>query len=125
MSSQISYILGFENNEKITNEEQAKYSADLKGGIDSFGVYAKDLTENIICGNELVSLLRVVTITGNYKFGDKIENIYDSPIFLRVLPKQISEIEIELRSMGGDGRLMPFQFVTTLIVLVFKKVINF
>jgi hypothetical protein len=125
MSSQIGYLLGFENTEKIINEEVTKYSADLKGGIDSFGVYAKGLTENIICGSELVSLLRVVTITGDHKFGDKIENIYNTPIFLKVLPKQINEIEIELRSMGGDGRLMPFQFGTTLVVLVFKKVINF
>ena len=86
----------------------AKYSLDLKGGIHSFGVYAKDLTENIICGSEFVSLLRMVTITGSNKFGDTVENIYNTPIYLRVQPKQLSEIEIELRSMDGEARLFRF-----------------
>ena len=126
LSSQIAYLLGFEDSEQqIYTDEIAKYTVDLKGGIDSFGVYAKGLTENIICGSELVSLLRVVTIAGSPKFGDRVEQIYSTPIYLKVLPKKISEIEIELRSMHGDARLMPFQYGTTMIVLVFKKVINF
>lgn len=125
LSPQIGYLLGFENPERIENREIAKYSADLKGGINSFGVYAKGLTENIICGSELVSLLRVVTISGQHKFGDTIEQIYTAPLYLKVLPKQISEVEIELRTMGGQGRLIPFQFGTTHITLIFKKVINF
>jgi hypothetical protein len=125
LSPQIGYILGFEDGEMLVNKSTAKYSVDIKGGINTFGVYTKNLTENIICGNELVSILRVVNITGQHKFGDNIEQIYTSPIFLKVLPKHISEIEIELRSMGPGARLMPFQFGTTTAVLVFKKIINF
>ncbi|HJS63234.1 MAG TPA: hypothetical protein VJ767_00065, partial [Nitrososphaeraceae archaeon] len=55
--------------------------------------------------------------------GDTIEKTYDSPVFTRVLPKQIQEIEIEIRTL--DGHLVPFQFGITLICLVFKKVIVF
>src|SRR6266576_1441552 len=124
-SPQLAYLVGFQNGDRVENGEVAKYSMDIKGGIHSFGVYAKDITENIICGSELVSLLRVVTITGSHKFGDTIENIYTTPIYLRVLPKQLSEIEIELRSVSGDARLIPFHYGTTTVVLVFKKVINF
>ena len=117
--------MGFQNADRVENNEVAKYSMDLNGGIHSFGVYARDMTENIICGSELVSLLRVVTITGKHTSGDTVENIYNTPIYLRVLPKQLSEIEIELRSLSGDARLIPFQYGTTTVVLVFKKVINF
>jgi len=124
-SPQIGYMLGFENIDRIENGDIAKYSADLKGGISSFGVYTKGLTENIVCGSEFVSLLRIVNITGSPKFGDLVENIYNTPIYLRVLPKQLSEIEVELRTVDGDARLIPFHFGVTTIVLVFKKVINF
>jgi hypothetical protein len=125
LSPQLGYLLGFENPDIVMIGETAKYSADLKGGIDAFGVYAKGLTENIICGGELVSLLRVVTLKGNPQFGDKLEEIYNPPMYLRVLPRQVSEIDIELRAMSMDGRLMPFHFGVTRIVLLFKKVINF
>jgi hypothetical protein len=124
-SPQLAYLMGFLNENCVENNEIGKYSMDLKGGIHSFGVYAKDITENIICGSELVSLLRLVTITGTNKFGDTVENIYNTPIYLRVLPKQLSEIEIELRTVNGDARLIPFHYGTTTVVLVFKKVINF
>jgi hypothetical protein len=124
-SPQLAYLMGFLNENHVENNEIGKYSMDLKGGIHSFGVYAKDITENIICGSELVSLLRIVSITGTNKFGDTVENIYNTPIYLRVLPKQLSEIEIELRTVNGDARLIPFHYGTTTVVLVFKKVINF
>ena len=72
-------------------------------------------------GNELVSLLSVVAVTENH--GDTIEKIYDTPIYSRVLPKQIQELEIEIRTL--EGHLVPFQFGVTMICLVFKKIIVF
>lgn len=59
----------------------------------------------------------------NFNLGDIIEKIYDSPMFNKVMPRQVDEIEIEIRTR--EGRLVPFQFGTTLIVLVFKKSIFF
>uniref|UniRef100_A0A914HYK8 Integrase catalytic domain-containing protein n=1 Tax=Globodera rostochiensis TaxID=31243 RepID=A0A914HYK8_GLORO len=88
-----------------------------------FAVYSKGLTENVIIGNTLSSLLRVVSVTGAVQ-GEYNEKIYDSPIYARVLPREISEIEIELRTMDS-GRLVPFAYGTTMVVLIFKKVINF
>ncbi|KAL3109346.1 hypothetical protein niasHT_015191 [Heterodera trifolii] len=118
-SSQLGYVLGFENSQNVRNNEIAKYGSDLRGGFASFAVYAKGLTENMIVGNSLSSLLRVVSVSGAVP-GEYTEKIYDSPLYARVLPKEASEIEIELRTMT-DGRLVPFSYGTVLIVLIFKK----
>ncbi|KAL3092839.1 hypothetical protein niasHT_030030 [Heterodera trifolii] len=122
-SPQLGYVLGFENPQHVVSNELSKYPVDLRGGISSFAVYSKGLTENMIIGNSLSSLLRVVSISGAIP-GEYNEKIYDSPIFARVLPREINEIEIELRTMD-KGRLVPFAYGTTMVVLIFKKVINF
>ncbi|KAL3102612.1 hypothetical protein niasHS_000315 [Heterodera schachtii] len=118
-SPQLGYALGFENPQHVVSNEVAKYGYDLRGGISSFAVYSKGLTENMIIGNSLSSLLRVVSISGAIP-GEYNEKIYDSPIFARVLPREINEIEIELRTMD-KGRLVPFAYGTTMVVLIFKK----
>ncbi|KAL3086295.1 hypothetical protein niasHT_040087 [Heterodera trifolii] len=121
-SPQLGYVLGFENHQNVRNNEIAKYGSDLRGGFASFAVYAKGLTENMIVGNSLSSLLRVVSVSGAVP-GEYTEKIYDSPLYARVLPKEVLEIEIELRTMT-DGRLVPFSYGTVLIVLIFKKARN-
>nr|CAD2195760.1 unnamed protein product [Meloidogyne enterolobii] len=123
LSTQLGYVLGFENPQLIKNKEVAKYGSDLRGGFSSFGVYVKGLTEKMIIGDSLSSLLRVVSISGATP-GEYNEKIYDTPIYARVLPKEINDIEVELRTLD-DGRLVPFSYGTVLIVLIFKKVINF
>ena len=123
LSPQLGYVLGFETPQNIQNKEIAKYGSDLRGGFSSFAVYANGLTENMIIGNSLSSLLRVVSVSGATP-GEYNEKIYDTPIYARVLPREINEIEIELRTLD-NGRLVPFAYGTVLIVLIFKKVINF
>ena len=121
LAPQFAYIVGYGNRLIEKSGETAKYSFNLHGGLTSFCIYSRGLTENIIMGSELVSLLSVVAVTGNH--GDTIEKIYDTPIYSRVLPKQIQELEIEIRTL--EGHLVPFQFGVTMICLVFKKVIVF
>ncbi|KAL3076588.1 hypothetical protein niasHT_038993 [Heterodera trifolii] len=104
----LGYVLGFENHQNVRNNEIAKYGSDLRGGFASFAVYAKGLTENMIVGNSLSSLLRVVSVSGAVP-GEYTEKIYDSPLYARVLPKEVLEIEIELRTMT-DGRLVHNRF---------------
>ena len=122
-SNQLGYVLGFQNPNMVQNNEIAKYGCDLRGGFSSFAVYSKGLTENMIIGNSLSSLLRVVSVAGATP-GEYYEKIYDSPIYARVLPKEVNEIEIEIRTMDS-GRPVPFEFGTVLLVLIFKKIINF
>uniref|UniRef100_A0A914KTK4 Uncharacterized protein n=1 Tax=Meloidogyne incognita TaxID=6306 RepID=A0A914KTK4_MELIC len=119
-SNQLGYVLGFQNPNMVLNNEIAKYGCDLRGGFSSFAVYSKGLTESMIIGNSLSSLLRVVSVAGATP-GQYYEKIYDSPIYARVLPKEVNEIEIELRTMD-NGRPVPFEFGTVLLVLIFKKV---
>uniref|UniRef100_A0A914KZN4 Uncharacterized protein n=2 Tax=Meloidogyne TaxID=189290 RepID=A0A914KZN4_MELIC len=123
LSTQLCYVLGFENPQIIKNKDVAKYGSDLRGGFSSFGVYVKGLTEKMIIGDSLSSLLRVVSISGATP-GEYNEKIYDTPIYSRVLPKEINDIEVELRTLD-NGRLVPFSYGTVLIVLIFRKVINF
>jgi hypothetical protein len=94
LSPQLGYLLGFSDPDRVERGMTAKYSADLKGGIDAFGVYVKGLTENIICGGELVSLLRIVTVTGNPKFGDTILETYNPPMYLRCCPSKYQKLKL-------------------------------
>lgn len=121
-SAQLGYVLGFEDPQSVLNNTISKFGCDLRGGFTSFAVYVNGLTENVIFGNSLSSLLRVVSVSG--KPGDYIEKNFDSQIFARVIVKEVSEIEIELRTMD-NGRLVPFSYGTVMIVLIFKKVIEF
>uniref|UniRef100_A0A914GTD1 Uncharacterized protein n=1 Tax=Globodera rostochiensis TaxID=31243 RepID=A0A914GTD1_GLORO len=121
MSQQLAYVLGFPNKERVEREEIAKYGVDLRGGFTSFAVYASGLTRSVILGNSLSSLLRIVATDGEY--GQVVERIYDNPMFIPVQPREINELQIELRMM--DGQLVPFDYGTVLITLVFKKVVNF
>ena len=120
-SPQLNYSLGFSENTTLKNNEKAPYSYDISGGITQICVYANGITENIIFGDSLSSLLRIVTVTE--KQGEMVEKIYDSPLFSKVLPKQISEIEIELRTLSG--RLIPFEYGVTIVTLLFKKAVYF
>nr|CAD2176687.1 unnamed protein product [Meloidogyne enterolobii] len=113
LSTQLCYVLGFENPQIIKNKDVAKYGSDLRGGFSSFGVYVKGLTEKMIIGDSLSSLLRVVSISGATP-GEYNEKIYDTPIYSRVLPKEINDIEIELRTLD-NGRLVPFSYGTVLL----------
>jgi len=123
LSEQLAYMLGFESRYNIHHNQMAKYKVDLRGGFSSFAVYAKGLTANMIIGNSLSSLLRVVSISGATQ-GEYNEKIYDTPLFSKVLPKEVSEIEVEIQTMDNN-RLVPFQHGNVMIVLIFKKVINF
>jgi hypothetical protein len=122
LSTQLAYVLGFENPSMIQNNDVAKYKTDLRGGFTSFGVYVKGLTGNVIIGNSLASLLRIVNVNGAEP-GENVEKIYDSPLFVNVLPKEVSEIEVRIDTL--DGKPVPFQYGNVIIVLIFKKVINF
>jgi hypothetical protein len=79
------------------------------------------ILDNIIFGDQLSSLLRVIPVTG--KAGEIKEMLYESPVLSKVLTKDISEIGIEIRSM--EGRPIMFDYGVVIITLVFKRLINF
>jgi hypothetical protein len=123
ISTQLSHVLGdFYAASRLTNGAKAQKVSDLSKGITAFAVCAKGLTEQMILGNKTSSLLRIVSIDGHHKPGMMIDRIYDTPMFMRVMPREINEIEIEIFTL--HGQYVPFVFGTVIVTLIFKKVIN-
>ncbi|KAH7715594.1 Protein Y57G11C.20 [Aphelenchoides avenae] len=118
LSPQLSYNLGYELGEKITHEELSRYAPDMRGGVNHICTYC-NIAENVIVGDKMTSLLRVVAVNG--KPGDVVEKTYDQPIFSRVSRKEVADIEIQLRSLSG--RLTPFEFGNVVATLQFRKVL--
>ncbi|HEX4852448.1 MAG TPA: hypothetical protein VFV08_16640, partial [Puia sp.] len=122
LSSQISYVLGYEDGKPIRNLDIARYSPDLRGGCSHICVYiGGGLLEQMIVGDKLASLLQIVAVSG--KPGDIIEKKYDSPLFSKVIAREIQEIEVELRNL--EGRLIPFDYGAVICTLIFRKTIVF
>nr|CAD2191201.1 unnamed protein product [Meloidogyne enterolobii] len=120
ISSQLCYVLGFPMG-PLVNGQIGKYGIDLKGGFTSFAVYSKGLTGTVIMGNSVSSLLRIVAVEN--RSGGVVERVYDQPMFIPVLPREINEIEIELRWMNGS--LVKFDHGTVIITLMFNRMIKF
>nr|CAD2162447.1 unnamed protein product [Meloidogyne enterolobii] len=120
ISSQLCYVLGFPMGQ-LVNGQIGKYGIDLKGGFTSFAVYSKGLTSNVIMGNSVSSLLRIVAVEN--RSGGVVERVYDQPMFIPVLPREINEIEIELRWMNGN--LVKFDHGTVIITLMFNRMLRF
>jgi hypothetical protein len=124
ISTQLSHVLGgFSDANHVTNGIQTLRGSNISKGITGFAVCAKDLTEPTILGNKTSSLLRIVSVEGHHKPGHTIEKIYDSPMFMRVLPREINEIGIDILTLSGDH--VPFIYGTVIITLIFKRIINF
>jgi hypothetical protein len=136
LSDQISYVLGYEDTKTINAGDTARYSCDLRGGyyllrlaifnlslgVSHLCVYINSgLIENIIVGDKMTSLLRIVPVSG--AGGDIIEKRYDSPVLSKVVAKEIGEIEVEIRSM--EGRAIKFDYGIVIITLMFKRTVFF
>jgi hypothetical protein len=122
LSSQINYILGFKPDEKIKDSSIASYTCDLRGGVSHIYCYIDGgIIDNVIVGNTLAPLLDVIAVTGNP--GDTVQQMFQSPMYSKVVAREIDEIGIELRTI--DGRLVPFDYGTVVVRLIFKKVIVF
>lgn len=79
------------------------------------------ILENVIFGDQLTSLLRVVPVSGVE--GQIVEMIYDTPMMSKVTAREISEILIEIRNM--EGRPIKFDYGVVIVSLIFKRSINF
>jgi len=119
LSDKLNYMLGYEPKQKIYSNAQAKYIPDIRGGIHRFCIYENSgLTEPIIFGDKMTSLLRIVnvdTVPGKNGTVD-----YNFPIYKRVLAKEISDIEIEVKTM--KNKYVPFNYGEFIVTLIFKKV---
>ncbi|KAL3067817.1 hypothetical protein niasHS_016783 [Heterodera schachtii] len=71
ISSQLSYILGFDKTEFVLGENDAKFMPDMNGGVSSFHVYTPNLIEPMMIGDVTAPVLRIVTIRGKPDEGGK------------------------------------------------------
>ena len=93
----------------------------MRGGISSLYVYAPWLIEPVIVGNTFSPVLRIVNVRG--KNGDLVEDNFQTIQYHKLLVKEVSEIEIEIRS--STGHLIPFDYGTCTLTLHFKKIAYF
>ncbi|KAL3115300.1 hypothetical protein niasHT_013770 [Heterodera trifolii] len=117
LSSQLSYILGFDKTEFVLGENEAKFMPDMNGGVSSFHVYTPNLIEPMMIGDVTAPVLRIVTIRG--KPDEMIEEQFLAIQYHRLLIKEVSELLIEIRT--NSGSLMPFQYGTCTLTLHFRK----
>ena len=97
----------------------AEQPYDFSNGIHAVYVYS-NLCYPQLVGDSQTQLLRTVQIPDTVGFGHQIVNTYTSPIYVPLLMRDISEIEIVLRSDTGES--IPFQFGRTIITLHFRRV---
>ncbi|KAH7670034.1 Protein F19G12.2, partial [Aphelenchoides avenae] len=82
-------MLGFDEEIFTADRTVARYMPDLHGDIHSLYIYAPQLVEPTLVGDELVPLLRIARVKGTP--GEMVEDTFLTPQYHRVLAKQLSE----------------------------------
>ena len=63
LSDQICYVLGYEVQSELKNNDIARYSCDLKGGVSFLCCYT-DIVEDLPFGDVMSPLLQIIAVTG-------------------------------------------------------------
>lgn len=116
LSTQLCYVLGFNEAQKLRNNDVATFPCDMRGGVSHIAVYT-DISQPMVVGHRMASLLRIVTVSG--KPGDFIQEVYQNPIFNRVPSREVPEIEVELKTL--DNRPIIFAYGNCIVTLLFRK----
>ena len=116
ISEQLAYVFGFDQ-QVLAKTSEARFMPDMSGGVSSLHVYAPGLVEPMMVGDVTAPLLRIVTIRGAQD--EIVEEQFLAIQYHRLLVKEVSEIQIDIRT--SNGVLMPFQYGTCTLTLHFKK----
>ncbi|KAL3122281.1 hypothetical protein niasHT_010403 [Heterodera trifolii] len=118
LTDQLAYVLGYEQEQEIRNEELAKYAVDLGGGVSHLCIYLNSgVIESMIVGNTFANLLQVIAVEG--KSGSVVEKDFQSPLFHKIIAKEVDVLDVEIRTL--TGREVPFEFGQVVLTLQFKK----
>jgi hypothetical protein len=102
LSKQIGFAIGYDEGQEIFNGQYAKYAVDLHGGVSHICVYINNgLIESMIFGNTFANLLQIIAVEG--QIGQIVERNYSSPLFHKVVARDMDLVDIEIRTL--DGRL--------------------
>jgi len=75
----------------------------------------------MIVGNTFANLLQVIAVEG--QVGQIVEKNFSSPLFHKIIAKDMDMIDIEIKSL--NGRQVPFEFGEVILSLQFKKTLIF
>ncbi|KAL3082249.1 hypothetical protein niasHT_035779 [Heterodera trifolii] len=118
LTDQLAYVLGYEQEQEIRNEELAKYAVDLGGGVSHLCIYLNSgVIESMIVGNTFANLLHVIAVEG--KSGSVVEKDFQSPLFHKIIAREVDVLDVEIRTL--TGREVPFGFGQVVLTLQFKK----
>lgn len=115
LSTHLQNVLGFKEH-ILTETKYAEYPWDLRGGFDSIYVYC-NIVEPQIVGDILAPLLRTVKIEGSHF--DIVEKIFNTPHYIPVATKDITDMEIGLKT--DTNSYVNFLTGKTVVKLHFRK----
>uniref|UniRef100_A0A914IB90 Uncharacterized protein n=1 Tax=Globodera rostochiensis TaxID=31243 RepID=A0A914IB90_GLORO len=100
LTDQLAYVLGYEQEQQILNEDLAKYSVDLGGGVSHLCIYLNSgIIESMIFGNTFANLLQVIAVEG--KSGSVVEKDFQSPLFHKIIAREVDVLDVEIRTLTG------------------------
>ncbi|KAL3098703.1 hypothetical protein niasHS_000819 [Heterodera schachtii] len=101
LTDQLAYVLGYEQEQEIRNEELAKYAVDLGGGVSHLCIYLNSgVIESMIVGNTFANLLHVIAVEG--KSGSVVEKDFQSPLFHKIIAREVDVLDVEIRTLTGS-----------------------
>ncbi|KAL3078153.1 hypothetical protein niasHT_031322 [Heterodera trifolii] len=100
LTDQLAYVLGYEQQQEIHNEDQAKYAVDLAGGVSHLCIYLNSgIIESMIFGNTFANLLQVIAVEG--ASGSVVEKDFQSPLFHKIVAREVDVLDVEIRTLTG------------------------
>ena len=100
LTDQLAYVLGYEQQQDIKSEDVAKYAVDLGGGVSHLCIYLNSgVIERMIVGNAFANLLQVIAVEG--KSGSVIEKDFQSPLFHKIIAREVDLLDVEIRTLTG------------------------
>ncbi|KAL3114331.1 hypothetical protein niasHT_011732 [Heterodera trifolii] len=115
LTDQLAYVLGYEQQQEIHNEDQAKYAVDLAGGVSHLCIYLNSgIIESMIFGNSFANLLQVIAVEGTS--GSVVEKDFQSPLFHKIVAREVDVLDVEIRTLPG-GSVEIFKIFSLLFLI--------
>lgn len=124
LSKRLAELLGFDHEKVYTYRyydvkqlvRYSKHPINLQYMFETMYIYCS-IVENQIIGNTVAPLLRIIDLQD--KFKSIINRVYDTPHYVPVLLKDISAIEINIKTDMNE--FVPFEFGKVVIKLHFRR----
>jgi hypothetical protein len=121
MSPTLLHQLGYEPGTDIIAHPRSTRSVNMDRGLPHLLYCYCDIIEGQLVGDAVAPLLRIVNAQiDKYMFGLRITQSFTMRMYVNVQKREFSEIQIDIRDTSG--RVIPFAFGSSAVVLHFKRV---